>query len=153
MNPEQPRTHPKPQELGNKPCPFLTWNEPSPQRRQDITWNQRFPSQTLNTITLAWELSFESLVMGASDTPKTIWTNAASLGHFPGIKGKVLLLKTPSTWDMKFRKFGLDVALQQPSRRLAFIILAGTIEAANRGKQSIMMSVNHQVTIMVGCVS
>ena len=51
------------------------------------------------------------------------------------------------------RKLGLDVTLQQPPWGPAFIILAGAVEAANGGIQSVMMPADHQVTNKAGCVS
>lgn len=52
---------------------------------------------------------------------------------------------------MRLREFRLDVTLKPLPRGQAFIILAGALEAAKEGEQSIVIHINHKMTNMVGC--
>lgn len=144
-------THSQLQESGTKHHPCITRRNQVPKVDRMYPETKGPQARPSNTRTLAWGTSFWFAGHGGPRDSLKLYITDAFLNHFLGIEGKTLLLKIPSIWDIGLREFGIDVILKPPSWGLAFRILLGSIEAAKRGTQSIMMPINHQVTNMIGC--
>lgn len=123
----------------------------NPKGGKAVSWNQRSPSQTLkhkdpgmrNLLLNCWS-------WGSKRLPKTILV-LLPLVTSHRLKSRFYCWRHQALGTMGLRDVGLDVTLKPPPWGQAFIILAGALEAAKAGEQSIVIPINHKMTNMVGC--
>lgn len=83
--------------------------------------SHRQSNKTLNTS--HGKLPFELLIGEVQETPKIIQAIVLTLGFFPGLKGKTLLLKMPHTLDIELGGIEQKVTWEPPPLGLPLILV------------------------------